>query len=284
MDSGGKGVVTVTMDKPTPEPTGRPAEFVEALAKGLAIMETFDSAHSDMTLSEIARRVEITPAAARRSLITLMELGYIGQTGKRFYLRPKILGLGAAFFNSAQINELLQPEVRNIVELFGDASSVGVLDGADVIYVAHYSVQRARRATAVVGARYPAHATSLGQVLLAGLPDEAFDRYLARMVPVPFTNRTLVDKDALRQRISDVRRQGYSTTVDELDYGITALAVPIRNREGRHVAAVNSSGYSGLVSAEQLVRDRLGQLSAASTRLSAQFDRYPMLEALLGQG
>lgn len=273
----------MSKDKKSPEVQEKPAEFVEALAKGLAILETFDSTHSDMTLSEVARRVDITPAAARRSLITLMELGYVGQTGKRFHLRPKILGLGAAFFNSAQINELLQPEVRNIVELFGDASSVGVLDGPDVIYVAHYSVQRARRATAIVGARYPAHATSLGQVLLAGLPPEAFEDYLARLTPVAFTSRTVVDKDALRDRVAQVRRQGYSTTVDELDYGITALAVPIRNRAGRHVAAVNSSGYSGLVAADQLVRERLGELSAAATRLSAQFDRYPMLESLLSQ-
>jgi IclR family transcriptional regulator, pca regulon regulatory protein len=121
-------------------------------------------------------------------------------------------------------------------------------------------------------------------VLLAGLPPDAFDQYLEHLTPIAFTNRTVVDKDALRERVSVVMRQGYSTTVDELDYGITALAVPIRNRAGRHVAAVNSSGYSGLVSADQLVRERLGELSAAATRLSAQFDRYPMLESLLGQG
>ncbi len=131
----------------------KPAEFVEALAKGIAILEAFDAANPEMTLSEVARRVGLSPAAARRSLMTLETLGYIGRRDKRFHLRPKLMALGSAFYFTARIDEILQEDLRGIVDQFGDASSVGTLDSGDVIYVAHVSVQRARRAAAVAGAR-----------------------------------------------------------------------------------------------------------------------------------
>ena len=259
----------------------RPPEFVEALAKGLAVLECFDAAHPDMTLSDIARRTGVTPAAARRSLITLQALGYVGQNGKRFHLRPKVMSLGSGFYFAARIDEFMAPELRQLVEVHGDASSVAMLEGADVIYIAHHSTQRARRATAVVGARYPAHATSLGRVLLAGLSDAALEDVLARMQPVALTSRTVTDKAELRRLILRAREQGFATTVDQLDYGITALAVPVRAADGRVVAALNSSGYTGLVTPEAMVESRLADLRAAAARLSAATARIPALSAVL---
>ena len=260
----------------------RPPEFVEALAKGLAILESFDSEHPEMTLSEIARRTGLSPAAARRGLITLQSLGYVGHTNKRFHLRPKVMSLGSSFYFSARVDEVLQPELRHLVETFGDASSVATLEGYDVLYVAHYSEQRARRPTAVVGARYPAHATSLGRVLLAGLPDAEFERYLHEVEPVALTKKTVVDKAALKDIVEEVREKNYSTSVDQLDYGITALAVPIRGASGRTIAALNSSGYSGLVTAEDLVANRLQALRASANRLAQTLSRYPVLESIIG--
>ncbi|NNU82053.1 helix-turn-helix domain-containing protein [Halovulum dunhuangense] len=260
----------------------RPAEFVEALAKGLAIIECFDAAHPEMTLSEISRRAGITPAAARRSLITLETLGYVGSANKRFHLRPRVMGLGSAFYFSARIDELMLPELRHVVELFGDASSVATLDGKDVIYVAHYSVQRARRATAVVGARYPAHATSLGRVLLAGMEDAALDAWFADLEPQALTARTLTEPGAIRAEVMATRERNYATTVDQLDYGITALAVPIRNAAGQTVAALNTSGYTGLVTPELLIAERLQELQAAAARIGHAIDRYPMAASIIG--
>lgn len=260
----------------------KPAEFVEALAKGLAILESFDAASPEMTLSEIARKVGYSPAAARRSLITLMALGYVGQTNKRFHLRPKIMTLSSGFYYSAQIDEVLQPHLREVVSKFGDASSVGTLDQRDVIYIAHNSVQRARRAAAVVGARYPACATSLGRVLLAGLSDAELDHYFDGLVIEPLTSKTMVDPVQLREEIEQVRRNGYSTTVDQLDYGITALAVPIRALDGRTIAALNTSGYSGMVDADFLVANRLPELRATASRIANALTRYPMLVSIIG--
>jgi IclR family transcriptional regulator, pca regulon regulatory protein len=259
----------------------RPSEFVEGLAKGLAILESFDAVHPEMTLSEVARRVGLSPAAARRSLITLQTLGYVGQTNKRFHLRPKIMTLGSAFYFSARIDEVLQPNLRSLVERFGDASSVGTLDGEDVIYIAHVSVQRARRAAAVVGARYPACATSLGRVLLAGLPDEALGRYVDTVRPEPLTSKTITDPKVLRREILAVRDAGYSTTVDQLDYGITALAVPIRDLNGQTIAALNTSGYTGKVTPDSLLAERLPELRAAASQIAHAITRYPILHSIM---
>lgn len=259
----------------------RPPEFVEALAKGLTILESFDATHNEMTLSEVARRADLTPAAARRSLITLVALGYVGQVGKRFHLTPKVMGLGSAFYFAAGIEQAFQPELRALVEQFGDASSVASLQGHDVLYVAHYSQQRARRASAVVGARYPAHATSLGRVLLAGLSDDKLDRYFSEVKPVALTNRTVTNREELRRIIYRVRDQGFATTVDELDYGVTALAVPIRGGQGQTVAALNSSGYSGHITPETLVAERLQDLRTIASRLGQNIARNPVLESTL---
>jgi IclR family pca regulon transcriptional regulator len=261
--------------------TDRPPEFVDALANGLRILECFDVTHNEMTLSEVARRADLTPATARRSLITLVTLGYVGQVGKRFHLTPKVMGLGSAFYFAAGIDQAFQPELRALVEMFGDASSVASLQGHDVLYVAHYSQQRARRASAVVGARYPAHATSLGRVLLAGLPDAQLDDYFATVQPVALTNRTVTNPEELRRLVYRVREQGFATTVDELDYGVTALAVPIRGAQGQTVAALNSSGYSGQVTPDILVAERLQELRAAASRLSQNIARNPVLESTL---
>ena len=266
------------MDDQTQRPTG----FVEALAKGIAILEAFDAMHSEMTLSEVARRVAISPAAARRGLITLIELGYVGQRGTRFYLKPKVMALGSCFYFATRIDEIILPDLRALVETFGDASSVGTLNDRNVIYVAHYSQQRARRASAVVGASYPAFATSIGRVLLARMSDAELASWLAALVPVPLTARTITDKTELYTEIMRVREQGFATTVDQLDYGITAIAVPIINEAGKTVAALNSSGYSGMLSPQELVAERLTELRAVAKSIAQQINRFPTLRAVLG--
>ncbi|MCB1332917.1 MAG: helix-turn-helix domain-containing protein [Roseivivax sp.] len=264
------------------ETPDKPAEFVEALAKGIAILESFDANNPEMTLSEVSRRVGLSPAAARRSLITLEALGYIGRKDKRFHLRPKLMALGSAFYFSARIDEILQEDLREIVARFGDASSVGTLDGGEVIYVAHHSVQRARRAAAVAGARYPAYATSMGRVLLSALPDDRIDAYLASAQLTALTSRTCTDPVQLRQALLTARQDGYAITTDQLDYGITAMAVPIRDQDGTTVAALNTSGYTGIVTPETLIAERLPALQRAASHIAFQLTRYPTLRAVLG--
>ena len=263
----------------------REPEFVEALARGLAVIESFDAAHSDMTLSEVARRTGMTPAAARRSLHTLAGLGYVRHVNKKFMLSARILTLGSAYLRAARVDEVLLPALTRIVRQFGDAASVTVLHGLDILYVAHYSEQRAGRMVAGFGVTYPAYATSMGRVLLGGLSAEDLDTYFGRASFKPLTELTVTDPALLRERIAEARIQGYATAVDELDYGITALAVPIKDGAGRVVAALNSSGYTGRLKIAEMIVERLSALREAAALLSAALRQYPSLSySLAGSG
>jgi IclR family pca regulon transcriptional regulator len=252
-------------------------EFVEALARGLAVLGAFDEAHSEMALTEVANRIGVSPATARRSLHTLEALGYLRFVNKRYVLAAHVLTLGAAYIRAAHIDEALMPELRRLVDLFGDASSVSVLDGSNILYIAHCSEQRAARRTAGIGVTYPAYATSMGRVLISRLRDDELEIYLDDLRPIKFTENTVTDIGRLRRIFVQTRRLGYSAVVDELDYGITALAVPITDQTGRVVAAVNTSGYSGKLPIDQLVDGRLNDLRIAATRIGQIFTRYPVL-------
>ncbi len=260
------------------------AEFVGGLAKGLAVIELFDAGQAEMTLSEVARRAGITPAAARRSLHTLAALGYVRQVNRRFVLSPRVLHLGAAYLRAAHVEEILLPELRRIVARFGDAASVSVLDGNDILYIAHHSEQRANRIFAAVGVTYPAYPTSMGRVLLAGLPAEALQGYFAKLRPEKLTEFTVTDRTALRGIVAKARKDGFATAVDEIDYGITALSVPIRDPEGSVVAALNSSGYSGRVKIETMIAERLSELRESAARMTQALGRHPALARSLSGG
>ena len=263
--------------------TDRRGDFVEALAKGLSVIEAFSDEHPAMTLSDVARRTGMSPATARRSLHTLVALGYVRQVDRRFVLGARVLTLGAAYLKAAHIEEVVQPELRRIVGRFGDAASVAVLDGTDILYIAHYSEQRAARMVASVGVTYPAYATSLGRVLLSGLAPAELDAFLAGITPRALTDRTITDKDRLRVIVEHARRQTYTTAVDELDYGITALAVPIKDPAGRVIAALNSSGYTGRLDVATMVGERLDALHQSAAAISQAIRRHPALAASIAR-
>ena len=252
-------------------------EYVEALARGLAIIEAFDEQFPEMTLTELARRVSMSPASVRRNLHTLEALGFVRRRNKHFLLAPRILTLGSAYLKAARVDEAIMPELMRITDLFGDASSVGVLDGVNVLYIAHLSEARVARRVASIGVAYPAFATSMGRVLLASLTTSELDGYFAKAELRKFTDSTESDADALRAMLTRVRSDGYAVTVDQLDYGITAMAVPIRDSTGRVVAAINTSGYTPRLHAEDLLRDRLPEMRRAAERVSGLLTRYPGL-------
>lgn len=263
------------MDEDRAEGTGK--EFVEALARGLAVLESFDDQHSEMSLTDVARRTGLRPATARRSLHTLAALGYVREANKRYVLAAHVLTLGAGYLRAAHVDEAFMPELRRLVSQFGDASSVSVLDGPNILYVAHCSEQRAARPMAAVGVTYPGYATSMGRVLLSRMPQEAIDIYLSQLRPAKLTEHTETDIGRLRQILAEVRQQGYAVVVDQLDYGVTSLAVPIKDPAGRVVAAINSSGYSGKLSAERLISERLADLQVSAARITQVFSRFPAL-------
>jgi len=247
------------------------------LAKGLAVIRVFTRDHSSLTLSEVAAIARMPAATARRCLLTLEELGYVMRRGRSFLLRPKVLELGAAYLESMDIEHLTKTHLEELARLTGDSAALSVLDGNDIVYVARTSVRTLVRLEAHVGSRFPAHVTSMGRVLLAGLPVERLDHYLRTQRFEALTDRTVTDPRKLRQLIDECRRAGYSAVEDELAYGVVAVAVPVFDQQGRVVAALNSSSHTRRTTKTKLVRERLAMLRQASRQISAELARVPGL-------
>jgi len=247
------------------------------LAKGLEVIRAFTRDHSALTLSQIAAIARMPAATTRRCLLTLEELGYVMRSGRSFLLRPKVLELGAAYLESMDVEHLTKTHLEELARKTGDSAALCVLDGPDIVYVARTSVRTLVRLEAHVGSRFPAHATSMGRVLLAGLSAERLDKYFHTARFAALTDRTVTDPAKVRQAIEDCRRTGYSAVEDELAYGVVAVAVPVFDPQGRVVAALNSSSHSKRITKAKLVRERLAMLQQASRQISAELARVPGL-------
>lgn len=248
-----------------------------ALQRGLAVIEAFSGDRPELTLSEVAAITELNPATARRALMTLQSLGYVGQNGRRFVLKPRVLSLGAAFLSSVGSAAALEPVLRDFVESTGGSSSITVLDGSDILYIAHASQRRVMRMAVGVGYRYPAYPTSMGRVLLAGLTNPEIDDHLARAPVKKLTESTVTDRRKLKKLIVEARSDAYAVVSDELDYGLIALAVPLRAPSGRVVASVNASDSSRNYDAKKLVAERLRPLRESAATLEDILRRFPAL-------
>lgn len=246
----------------------RGPDFVQSLERGLAVIRTFDAAHPEQTLSEVAAATGVTRAAARRFLLTLAELGYVRSDGRYFSLTARVLELGYAYLSSLSLPEVAEPHLEALVAEIHESSSMSVLDGTDIVYVARVPVSRIMTVAISVGTRFPAYATSMGRVLLAGLPDDALAAVLERLEIAPLTSRTVASVEALRTELTRVRAQGWALVNQELEEGLRALAAPVRDPSGRVVAAVNVSAHATRT-LESMRRDLLPPLLAATGRIEA---------------
>src|SRR5258708_18948910 len=247
----------------------RRREAMGGLAKGLSVLRAFARDRPTLSLSDIAAATQMPAATTRRCLLTLEELGYVTRSGRQFVLRPKVLELGAAYLESMNIELLTKTHLEELPRNTGDSAALCVLDGTDIVYVARASVRTLIRLEAHVGSRFPAHATSTGRVLLAGLSAAGLETYFKTAKLEALTDRTVVDPGRLRQLIDDCRRSGYAAVEDELAYGVVALAVPVFDHSRRVVAALNTSSHSRKITKTKLVRDRLAMLQEVSRQISA---------------
>jgi IclR family pca regulon transcriptional regulator len=249
-------------------PPGRETQLVQSLVRGLSIICAFDEDHPELRLSEVARLTGLTRASARRFLLTLVSLGYVGTDGQRFSLRPKILELGYAYLSSLSLPQIAMPYLEMLVEQVHESSSVSILDGTEVVYVARVPSKRIMRITINVGTRFPAFATSMGRVLLAGQPEEWLEHYLATAFLHAITRRTISDADRLRAELARVRQQGWSLVDQELEEGLRSIAAPIRGPSGRVIAAVNLSAHASRGTTGQLRDELLPPLLATAKLIS----------------
>jgi IclR family pca regulon transcriptional regulator len=247
----------------------RAPHFVRSFERGLAVIRSFDAEHPARTLSEVARACGLTRAAARRLLLTLVDLGYVHCDGRLFRLTPRVLELGYAYLAGLTLPQLAQPHLEQLVAEVRESSSLCVLDGDDIVYVARVPTRRIMSATITVGTRFPAHVTSVGRVMLADLPEEELDARLARTELRPLTARTLVSPGALRAELDRVRRQGYALVDQELEEGLRSVGAPVRGRDGMVVAGVNIAVHAGRTSLASVRRELLPHLLAAVARIEA---------------
>jgi IclR family pca regulon transcriptional regulator len=255
----------------------RDREFVHALARGLAVIEAFSAERPEMTLSQVAEATATSPATARRSLLTLQELGFVRCVERRFSLTARVLALGGSFLDATNLRSFVQPVLTDLAEDVGHTCAVTVLDGSDVVYIAHAAGHGPAFARHYVGARLPAHATSTGHVHLAALDADDRAAFLARAPFARYTTKTPVEADELHAILAEVRCAGYATVVDTVEYGAAAIAVPVVAPHGRVVAALNSSASSASSDAHDRLLARLPALRAAADRIEAALHRFPAL-------
>jgi IclR family pca regulon transcriptional regulator len=245
--------------------------IMTSLARGLAVIRGFTQQKRSLTISQLSQRTGIPRAAVRRCLYTLSRLGFVGsEDGKTFTLRPKILGLGHAYLSSTTLAVSAQPLLDRISDVLHESSSIALLDGDEILYVARSSTMRRIMSVDLgIGTRLPAYCTSMGRVLLAHLAPAERDAYFARAKLVAYTSKTQIAPDKLRKDLDAVVRAGYAIVDQELELGLRSIAVPVRDLVGKVVAAMNISTQASRVSLAELERRFLPELQAGASELGA---------------
>ncbi len=261
--------------RPVPGDPARSGEYVQSLDRGLAVIRCFSRDSPRLTIADVARETGLTRAAARRFLHTLEALGYVGSTGGRFHLRPRVLELGYAYLSSVSVAEVAQEHLLALAEELHESCSASVLDGGDIVYVARAQTNRIMTIALAVGTRLPAYPTSMGRVLLAALDQRQLERYLASADLRPLTDRTVVEPDRLRAELAEVRRLGYALIDQELEVGVRSIAVPVHDAAGRVVAAVNASAHASRVRLDTIRKVFLPALQSAAREIDADLQVRP---------
>jgi len=216
-------------------PKNNPKNYVASVGKAFAVLKSFTSEAFELTLSEIAARAELDRGTAFRLIQTLVELGYLQAVpqSRRFRLGIACLDLGYTVLSHGSLRNIVEPMLRDLVPDVGDAASLGILDGGDVVYLARVGAGLDRhKMDRRPGTRIPAYSAALGHVMLAHL---ARDEQIARLDARPrvkLSERTLTDLDALLARLDQVKKKGHAVSDGENAYGLRTLATPIFDGQG----------------------------------------------------
>jgi IclR family pca regulon transcriptional regulator len=263
-----------TATKPTPASsldifTGDP-NFMTSLARGLIVIQAFTQQSPQMTISQLSVKTGLSRAAVRRCLYTLTKLGFAGaEDGSRYSLRPRMLTLSHTYTTSNTLSTAAQPILERMSAALRESFSVATLDGEDIVYIARTQVNRVMAVDLHIGSRLPAYCTSMGRILLAYLPAEQLEQYLAKAVLTPHTTRTITSVEKLRLTLRNARRNGYALVDQEYEVGLRSLAVPVFASSGRVVATLNLSGNAPRLSVLEMQSRFLTHLRNAANELGA---------------
>lgn len=242
-------------------------DFVSSMEKGLLLIEAFEADQARLTVAEAARKTALTRAAARRYLLTLVALKYAETDGKFFWLTPRVLRLGYAYLSTTSLPKLAQPILDRVGEKTKEVTSLAMLDGADVIFVARSAIRRVVSASSDVGLRLPAYCTAAGRVMLAGRSDEALEEFFKTSKRRHLTPHTKTGVDELLAEVARVRANGYSVSDEELEIGLRSIAVPLTSSRGKLDLAIVVSLLATHMSAADMVRHILPELVDAKQAL-----------------
>lgn len=257
------------------KPPIAPDDYIAGLAKGLAVLESFDTERQRLNASQAAQKAGITRAAARRHLLTLAHLGYLETADGFFWLSPKVLKFSGSYMASARLPRTVQPTLNQLCAQTGHSFSVVVREGSEVIIVARCTApsvagERLLPHGMHLGSRLPVHATSTGRVLLAALPPDDLHDWLRHHSLPRLTANTLTDQQQLLETIAQVRKNDYSMAAEEHELGVLALAVPLRNMAGHTLAALNVVTSPRRIDADTLRQQLLPLLQDAARQLRSQ--------------
>ncbi len=253
------------------ESTDRQGDLVGSLQKGLGVLEILAAHQTGMTLTEMAEEAGLTRAGARRLLLTLAASGFADQEGRVFRLSPKLLTLARQWVGESTLWSFAEPHMRRVSETLNESCSAAILSDLDVVYVARVGSTRIISVALHVGTRLPAWCTSMGRVLVAGQDADDINAFAARSVPSALTPKSVTTPSALANAILQARNDGYALVDEELELGLRSIAVPIHDRMGRTVAAINVSTQASRHSIEAMKRDMLPLLREAARGIEDYF-------------
>lgn len=254
--------------------TIKSSDFINSLEKGLNVIRTFSENTPALTVSDVAKITGYSRPAVRRILLTLEHLGYAESNNGVYRLTPHILTLGYAYLSSQDKWNLAQPYMREFVAQTGESISIAVLDDTSIIYVARVPTKKIMTISLNIGSRLPAHATSMGHVLLAHLPEDKLEDYLNKSQLEKYTEYTITDKNQLKEELRKVRERGWALVVQQLEEGLLSIAAPIYDANEEVIAAVNCSAHAGRISIETLTENYLPKLLKTAELISNSIKRY----------
>jgi IclR family pca regulon transcriptional regulator len=242
-------------------------DFMLSLARGLLVIESFERHQAGRSIVEISQSTGLSRAAIRRILLTLELLGYVERSRQVYRLRTQVLRLGFSFLSSSSVVEAARPVLERISEQLHESSSMSMLDGGQIVYVARAAASRIMAAGLSVGSRLPAYCTSMGRVLLAALPDDRLETYLHELKPTAYTPKTITRIAQLKKAILQVRKEGYAIVDEELEAGLRSIAVPVSTRNNRVLAAINVGTHVSRIDRDTLIHRCLPALQEGAGTL-----------------
>jgi IclR family pca regulon transcriptional regulator len=251
----------------------RSTSYVQSLERGLSVLRSFDAEHPRLTMTEVAKRTGLTRAAARRFLLTLVDLNYVSYDGRTFALRPTVLELGYPYISTLSVPSVAAPYLNDLVGRLGASVFMSVLDDGNVFYVAQVPAKRTLSVGLPIGTRVPAYATAMGQVLLAALPAYERRAYLERTEFEALTPKTPADRRTVAALLDGVYRDGYAIGDEGFEEGLHAVAVPVTDGRGTVVAALGVATYAGPATPERLCGEYLQPLLDCSEQISSEVAR-----------